>query len=584
MAFLTEKLSPQPESSNSDVNQPNVPVLESLAGPLIQRCSVLLEEVQTLQKFIKENHLPETELRAFRSHVQSELRFLKNIGYRSDAGAEEERTQHSLRSSNLGYFELVWAAAKSSTGLCSILTHVHETGLRPSVKQEKAVKSVQVEVIAQDGLQWIKLNAISPKRLMYELAKSGYEGFPSLPPSSDSDSELTAAEADDEDDDDDDWNRTAISSIPLIRHADLLSRAAKNTWVNYRHPHITYLFQNVHLHNSPAPIKAIIRRLQQTGATVHCADEPPSSSTSNHGLITALHNPLSLKDTLRKLKERDLYAHISHKLNIDCTILLALASDISNTTVAPTSRKFNHAILSQLKNETHRPLLPSILFPMLAGHELYCTRTARRRFEQIVDEIGTLTEKVRAEFILGTITTTTNSSPISSSLWEGFQSNCIHPVPKDLKFPIQTLEEEFFEGPFPQAEGVSRQLTPINQSVIMTGWRMGMTTITSNVAVGKVVDGKWTKCLEEMERKGVGLEALDGVCGKGENRGRGPNMWMLFTARSLVGKGPRPKSVDETDTPGQEERDGGGEGEEGEQIQLVKQLGDVCLDEGGVRI
>jgi len=154
---------------------------------------------------------------------------------------------------------------------------------------------------------------------------------------------------------------------------------------------------------------------------------------------------------------------------------------------------------------------------VLAGHELYCTRTARQRFEEIVDEIGTLTEKARAKFILGT--TTTNSSP-TSSLWDGFQSNCIHPVPKGLKLPIQTLEEEFFEGPFSQAEGVSKHLTPINQSVFMTGWRMGMTTITSNMAVGKVVDGKWTRCLEEMESRGVRLETLDGVPGE---RGRGPN-------------------------------------------------------------
>ena len=53
----------------------------------------------------------------------------------------------------------------------------------------------------------------------------------------------------------------------------------------------------------------------------------------------------------------------------------------------------------------------------------------------------------------------------------------------------------------------------------MTGWRMGMTTITSNMAVGKVVEGKWTSCLEEMERRGVRLETLDGIPGEG---GRGP--------------------------------------------------------------
>lgn len=89
------------------------------------------------------------------------------------------------------------------------------------------------------------------------------------------------------------------------------------------------------------------------------------------------------------------------------------------------------------------------------------------------------------------------------------------------------LEEEFFEGPFPQAECVSRHLTPINQSVFMTGWRLGMTTITSNMAVGKVVDGRWTNCLEEMEKKGLQLETLD-AGGKGGKGGRGPNSEYSF--------------------------------------------------------
>jgi len=80
MSLPAENRSPRPGSSSPDVNQPDVPALASLAGPLIERCSVLLEEVQALQKFIKENYLLEIELRAFRSHVQSELRFLKNVG------------------------------------------------------------------------------------------------------------------------------------------------------------------------------------------------------------------------------------------------------------------------------------------------------------------------------------------------------------------------------------------------------------------------------------------------------------------------------------------------------------------------
>ena len=43
----------------------------------------------------------------------------------------------------------------------------------------------------------------------------------------------------------------------------------------------------------------------------------------------------------------------------------------------------------------------------------------------------------------------------------------------------------------------------------MTGWNLGLTTITSNMAVGKVVEGRWTKCLEEMEREGKQWEEME---------------------------------------------------------------------------
>lgn len=53
--------------------------LQNSAAPFIARCSTLLEEIHKVQAFIKQNYLREIELRAFRSHVQSELRFLKNV-------------------------------------------------------------------------------------------------------------------------------------------------------------------------------------------------------------------------------------------------------------------------------------------------------------------------------------------------------------------------------------------------------------------------------------------------------------------------------------------------------------------------
>ena len=52
---------------------------QSAAGPLIVRCQTLLDEIHLLANTIKEQHLPVIEIRAFRSNVQSELKFLQNV-------------------------------------------------------------------------------------------------------------------------------------------------------------------------------------------------------------------------------------------------------------------------------------------------------------------------------------------------------------------------------------------------------------------------------------------------------------------------------------------------------------------------
>lgn len=71
-------LHPHPEDKDQHEVQ-QVLDFHNLAAPFIARCSTLLEEIHKVQAFIKQNYLREIELRAFRSHVQSELRFLKNV-------------------------------------------------------------------------------------------------------------------------------------------------------------------------------------------------------------------------------------------------------------------------------------------------------------------------------------------------------------------------------------------------------------------------------------------------------------------------------------------------------------------------
>src|SRR5690606_29048551 len=115
--------------------------------------------------------------------------------------------------------------AKSSKNLRSILTHVHNPG--PSPHNGDKHPTVQVEIVAEDGLQWIKLSTITANRLMLELAKAGWEGHRE---GSTQEEEEGCCE----------WNKSVISQVPLVQSAQHLMFAARRTWVAYQHPKVIF--------------------------------------------------------------------------------------------------------------------------------------------------------------------------------------------------------------------------------------------------------------------------------------------------------------------------------------------------------
>lgn len=62
---------------------------------------------------------------------------------------------------------------------------------------------------------------------------------------------------------------------------------------------------------------------------------------------------------------------------------------------------YHVAIIRQIEAEETSPLLKSELFPLLVGRELQCTSHAARRMREIVQTMGTATEKARADILLG---------------------------------------------------------------------------------------------------------------------------------------------------------------------------------------
>lgn len=376
---------------------------------------------------------------------------------------------------------------------------------------KKGNATAQVEIIAEKGLQWIKLSNINSKKMMHELAKAGWEG------SSEISGDYTSGQDKKNDDADAiEWNKSVISQVPLMQSAKFLISAAKSTWVNYQHPNVVFQLRNLHMKDAAEPILQLVKELEDIGVKVEFADYYAESSPIN---------PIpSIEQLIGKIqREHTSYTNLTNTINVDCTILLALASDISNSCVDPKSRHFNQAILHQLRNEMVEPLLTSAIFPALRNHKLMCTPTARNRFEAIVDEIGTASEKARYKALIDA------SGDDARGI---YQQLCIYKVPEDFHLPIRVIgeEEECWNGPpasLPYSSELTGILSPINASVFLTGWSMEVTTITSNMNIAKIIQDTWTREMAKSEDRGYGVNLV-----------HGPKVCLIRVARSLAGKGP----------------------------------------------
>lgn len=86
-------------------------------------------------------------------------------------------------------------------------------------------------------------------------------------------------------------------------------------------------------------------------------------------------------------------------LNIDCTILFALVSDLSLTANHPILPRYYSAMTWAVELEP-RENLPSSLWPAMADQNLIYTHDAAKRMKEIIDSIGTPNERARIELLL----------------------------------------------------------------------------------------------------------------------------------------------------------------------------------------
>ncbi|KIW11984.1 hypothetical protein PV08_09258 [Exophiala spinifera] len=511
------------------------------------RAEALLTEFKAFQAHLESQQKQhDVEFRIFRRGVESEVKSLTKITQRisvsnntvdaSDSEVGEPTQLHALRSSNLSFYEAVWGVAKTSHAISALGKRVYVDRQPSSINEAQESlkgkslpstrKDILVDIVTENGLEWTKVSTISEKRLLFEMAKEGWESYGDFSNDSDTDdNELPP--------------RRKPSKLELVRLAEDLQAASQSVRVHFQHPRVRFVLPNIKEGAYP-DIDAFLADIRATGVSIQCGvlskDVHQERGRPDFDRMTPALAPVPLTPTI----------------NIDCTILLALISDISHLRrhdmspgCNPTSATFHKAIQRQIQSEETHPLLPEEVYPCLLNRSLHCTSDAARRMREIVQTMGTATEQLRADIILGERSFDNRSA---AELRLALSEQSRHAVSENLRLPISIVDfssTDYLsiissEGPkttrhnrFPSsiaARAASKlHLTDINTSVFMYGWAHEIVTITSNRVVASALLASINDMLDEGERHCWNPN-------EGNEDFIGPHIYVCETARSLVGK------------------------------------------------
>lgn len=548
-----------------------------LCTRLIHHCRLLLAELDIFQNAIasrfrrhqQQQHL--VEMRLLRSNIAAELKTLERLasdtkalvaeraekeklregqqqqqqedrGYDeyddddADLEMREARIIHTLRSSNLSFLTAVWTIAKERCpGITSFSKRFYwnKDANKPPVdgKEDKQAKppnkdkrkSAFVDIVYGNGEDWMKVSSINESRLLFEMAEKGWE----LNSDEEDESfslqnlqldqgvqrrEILADHGEGAEDSD---------QLELITMAFDMLKAARATRVRYKNPRVHIIAPKLEEGKVPE-IDKVLNIIRSYGVTIECGiqirdifsdDEaydkrdPDSITEDDLPLSSMLPNP---------------FEKFTDIINVDCTLLLALVSDLSHLQKITPSPSFHRAIIRQIEVEDELPLLTTELWPAMVGRQLVCTQEAIKRMKEIVSTIGTETERKRTAILLGE---GDMDGLNQDALLRKLQNISDHSIPDQLNLPISVVDAHaeidaaMKQKKFPPViDKITEILTDINYSVFLYGWARDIVTISSNKTVVKQIEST----IEDNRGDDDELE--------------GPKIWICDTARSLIGK------------------------------------------------
>ncbi|CAK7266406.1 hypothetical protein SEPCBS57363_002072 [Sporothrix epigloea] len=540
------------------------PVDDSPAG-LVTRWTALINEYEAFQDALRacmrQPYWP--GVRPYITMLQVEARQAERLEEKArhgDHDNESWRGEYRLAATTLAAKEGMWRIIKTSRGVLALERRFPKPAVRCSRKKlaegcvdKKMMPSLAgsrhegtfVNAVVDNGREWLRVLTTTSAQLISELAENGWEWG--------------------EEEEETDGQLQDIADMSLVKMVHCLIEAAQTNRCKGAYSRICIILtrieeaeDGVELADKEAlqrgtEIARYLGRVRR-GFAAYTAQLPPDIdgkhvSVSIHSAQdprTKAQPPKDADDWLQQLLP-DVADRLTATVNIDTSILISLASDITHDSVPvepwhPPQRR--DEMSREAKNPGH--VLKTLMDEALRGRRLVCTKEAATAFRIMVHDMAQPSEQKRARCLLGDMSDGDGAAVDRMALVQQYRALSKYPdaIPDDLMLPIKVQETAWGLEEIKRASclsglpslatdslppslpavayRVAQEMAGLNPTlaVFFFGWAAGHTTITTNL----VARNKIAQLLERYR-----TSSFD----------RGPLVWVCRTARSLNGTNPR---------------------------------------------
>ncbi|KAK4519178.1 uncharacterized protein ATC70_009410 [Mucor velutinosus] len=343
---------------------------------LRDKCTTILDQCKAWN-----DQQPIEGLHRYTNSLTAELHFIDKL-----LDNPKRIKKEHVQSTNLSYLEAVFEAlSQAGERRNEVMRLVSAPAQNNNQWMSRAAMirnhSVKVDIVAENGLVWIKVIARNAKAFRHELMGLEWDD------SSSSSSSSSDEDEDDESEGNDDCKQSLLASsgdfdsLPIFKKAREYLKTAQAHHVQFHTPIVVFAFMRIK-RDEDVFVQRIMDRLTEIGIVVHLQ--------SSHSTLQSSYLPL-----LKNVGDLD---HLTTpSINLDVSSTLAIISELSHHVCLP-KQVSAIPIQVQAEREALVPALPQIL-PYITGKKLCIIQTAYDRLADIVHVVGGPNETARFNYL-----------------------------------------------------------------------------------------------------------------------------------------------------------------------------------------